>query len=82
MSSNGQHKTHPAHFASEFMAGDVVLFQFAGLLTGRVNRVRFHGRKVTYQMTVAVECEVPASAVIGRESEVLGAQECEEGGSR
>lgn len=60
------------------MAGDEIMFRFDGLLTGRVTGVRRDGLKVTYLLTVALECEVPASEVVGRESDILGSSKTEE----
>lgn len=51
--------------ASTYMAGHEVLFKFEGLLVGRVERVRFEGRKVRYQITLAADCEVPEGCVVG-----------------
>ena len=61
--------------ASEYMAGDEIIFNHAGLLTGRVERVTFTGRKVRYQVRAVLTFDVPESAVVGRESEVLGETE-------
>lgn len=51
---------------SEFRGGDEVLFKFEGLLVGRVERVQFDGGKVRYELTLAAECEVPESLIVGR----------------
>lgn len=72
-------RTTNACAMSEFSRGDEILFQYAGLLTGTVNSVSFKGSKVTYQMTVSVECEVPEGVVVGRESDILGNVEQGEG---
>ncbi len=50
---------------SEYRAGDEVMFTFEGVLVGTVRRVRFEGRKVRYEVTLAVECEVPEACVVG-----------------
>lgn len=76
---SSRQKQSVVHFPSPYKAGDEIVFRFDGLLTGRITRVRFRGRKVVYEMTVALECEVPASAVVGRESDILGSPEDEEG---
>ncbi len=60
---------------SEYAAGDEVMFQHAGLLAGRVERVNFCGRKVRYTVTATLTFDVPESAVVGRESDVLGETE-------
>ena len=65
---------------SEYMAGDEILFNHAGLLSGRVERVRFEGRKVCYEVRVVLTFDVPESCVVGRESQVLGETE-EKGGA-
>jgi hypothetical protein len=51
-------------FMSRFRAGDEVLFRFDGLLPGKVERVSFEGRKVRYQLTLTLECEVPDSLIV------------------
>ena len=61
--------------SSEYMAGDEVVFQHEGLLTGRVERVTFTGRKVRYQVFAVLTFDVPESAIVGRESDVLGESE-------
>jgi hypothetical protein len=64
---------------SEYRAGDEIMFQHAGLLAGRVERVTFCGRKVRYEVTAVLTFDVPESAVVGREADVLGEGE-EKGG--
>lgn len=64
--------------ASEYRAGDELIFQHAGLLTGRVERVTFTGRKVRYTVSAVLTFDVLESAVVGREADVLG--ECEQKG--
>ena len=64
---------------SEYRAGDEIVFTHAGLLTGRVERVTFTGRKVRYQVSAVLTFDVPESAVVGRESEIVGESE-EKGG--
>ena len=56
---------------SEYRAGDEIVFQHEGLLTGRVERVTFTGRKVRYEVSASLTFDVPESAIIGRESDVL-----------
>ena len=63
-----------------YAAGDEIVFQHAGLLMGRVERVRFDGRKVRYQVSAVLTFDVPESAIIGREADVLG--ESDEKGER
>lgn len=65
--------------SSEYRAGDEILFQHAGLLTGRVKRVTFTGRKVRYEVSAVLTFDVPESCVVGRESEIVGGTE-EKGG--
>ena len=60
---------------SEYRAGDEIIFQHEGLLTGRVERVTFNGRKVRYEVRAVLTFDVPESAIIGRESDVLGVTE-------
>ena len=60
---------------SEYRAGDEIIFQHAGLLTGRVERVTFQGRKVRYEVRAVLTFDVPESCVVGRESEVIGETE-------
>ena len=57
---------------SEYRAGDEIIFTHAGLLTGRVERVTFTGRKVCYQVSAVLTFDVPESGFVGRESEILG----------
>ncbi len=56
--------------ASEYCAGDEILFEHAGLLSGRVERVTFTGRKVRYTVSATLTFDVPESAIVGREAEV------------
>jgi hypothetical protein len=63
------------NFTTEYRAGDEVLFTYEGLLAGRVERVTFTGRKVRYEVTATLTFDVPESAVVGRESELLGTPE-------
>jgi hypothetical protein len=60
---------------SEHRAGDEVMFQHAGLLSGRVERVRFRGGRPVYTVTATLTFEVPGAAVVGRESDILHASE-------
>ncbi|HEY0171509.1 MAG TPA: hypothetical protein VGB98_10835 [Pyrinomonadaceae bacterium] len=58
---------------SEYRAGDEVLFKFEGLLVGTVQSVQFNGRRVRYQVTLDLECEVPeASVVSGGAQQICG----------
>ena len=57
---------------SEYRAGDEIMFQHEGLLTGRVERVTFTGRKVRYTVSAVLTFDVPESVIVGREADVLG----------
>lgn len=67
---------------SEYRAGDEIIFQHAGLLAGRVERVTFNGRKVRYQVSAVLTFDVPESAVVGRGADVLGEAEGKGGDGR
>ena len=67
------------NFMTEYCADDEVVFSFEGLLVGRVERVTFNGRKVRYEVSAVLTLDVPESAIIGREADVLGETE-EKGG--
>ena len=58
--------------ASEYAAGDEVIFQHAGLLAGRVERVTFTGRKVRYEVTASLTFDIPESAIVGLCGDVIG----------
>lgn len=70
-----QPKKSSVHFTSDFRAGDEIMFQHAGLLSGRVERVTFTGQRVRYEVTATLTFDVPESAIVGRESEILGGVE-------
>jgi len=57
------HRKTNACGMSKYRAGDEVFFKFEGLLLGTVKRVQFNGRKVRYEVTLALECEVPESQI-------------------
>jgi hypothetical protein len=57
--------------ASLYAAGDEILFGHAGLLSGTVERVTFSGRKVRYTVSATLTFDVPESAIVGREAEMM-----------
>ncbi len=63
-----QNKTNTCEM-NEYRAGDEVLFKFNGLLLGTVERVRFDGCKVRYQLTLNLECDVPEGQIVGTHDE-------------
>ena len=63
-----------------YITGDEIVFQHAGLLAGRVERVTADGCKVRYEVCAVLIFDIPESVIIGRESEILGGTE-EEGSS-
>jgi hypothetical protein len=64
---------------SRYAAGDEILFEHAGLLSGTVERVTFSGRKVRYTVSATLTFDVPESLILGRESDVTADAE-EKGG--
>ena len=66
---------------SEYRAGDEIIFQHAGLLAGRVERVTFNGRKVRYEVSAVLTFDIPESAIVGREADVFGETD-EKGGCK
>lgn len=61
-----------------YRVGDEIIFQHSGLLAGRVVCVRFDGCRARYEVAAVLTFDVPEVAIIGLESDVIGAAE-EEG---
>lgn len=56
----------------QYAAGDEVVFEYAGLLTGRVERVTLTACKVRYQVIATFTFDVPESAIVGLEKKIVG----------
>lgn len=55
-----------------YKTGAEVVFQHAGILVGRVERMLFDGERVRYEVSAVLTFDVPEPEIVGGMAEIIG----------